>query len=82
MAQRARDVKDKGKAAAHRSGAALEASDAGIRVAALEAERDRLKERLAEAEARIAELERTRTAVVNRIDWIIDSLTSTVEKRI
>ncbi len=47
----------------------------------MEAERDRLKARLEEAEARIAELERSRTLVVNRIDWLIDKLGSALEKR-
>lgn len=48
----------------------------------VEAERDRLKERLQEAEARIAALEKARTLVVNRIDWLIDTLGSALEKRV
>jgi hypothetical protein len=48
----------------------------------VEAERDRLKERLQEAEARIAALENARTVVVNRIDWLIDTLGSALEKRV
>lgn len=51
------------------------------RLQILEAERDRLKARLEEAEARIAELEKNRALVVNRIDWLIDKLGSAVEKR-
>ncbi len=51
------------------------------RLQIVEAERDRLKARLEEAEARIAELEKTRALVVNRIDWLIDKLGSAVEKR-
>ena len=43
--------------------------------------RARLKARLEEAEARIAELEKSRALVVNRIDWLIDKLGSAVEKR-
>ena len=51
------------------------------RLQMVEAERDRLKERLQEAEARIAALENARTVVVNRIDWLIDTLGSALEKR-
>lgn len=51
------------------------------RLQIVEAERDRLKARLEEAEARIAELEKNRALVVNRIDWLIDKLGSAVEKR-
>lgn len=51
------------------------------RLQIVEAERDRLKARLEEAEARIAELEKSRALVVNRIDWLIDKLGSAVEKR-
>lgn len=48
----------------------------------VEAERDRLKARLEEAEARIAELEKSRALVVNRIDWLIDKLGTAIEKRV
>jgi hypothetical protein len=51
------------------------------RLQLVEAERDRLKARLEEAEARIAELEKSRALVVNRIDWLIDKLGSAIEKR-
>lgn len=51
------------------------------RLSAVEAERDRLKARLEEAEARISELEKSRTLVVNRIDWLIDTLGTALEKR-
>jgi hypothetical protein len=51
------------------------------RLQSVEAERDRLKMRLEEAEARIAELEKSRTLVVSRIDWLIDTLGSALEKR-
>ena len=50
------------------------------RIKALEQERDGLKAQLALAEARIAHLEESRVAVVNRIDWIIDSLQNGIEK--
>lgn len=49
------------------------------RLAQIERERDELKTRLAAAEARIAELEHQRVDVVNRIDWIIDSLQNVLE---
>jgi chromosome segregation ATPase len=49
------------------------------RVKALERERDRLKEQLAEAETRIARLEESRAEAVNRIDWVIDSLHNVLE---
>ena len=41
---------------------------------ALAEENARLRTALAEAHARIAELEAKHTEVVNRIDWVIDSL--------
>jgi chromosome segregation ATPase len=49
------------------------------RLAQIERERDELKARLVAAEARIAELEHQRVEVVNRIDWIIDSLQNVLE---
>lgn len=51
------------------------------RLAVAEAERDRLKASLEQAEARIAALEASRAIVVNRIDWLIDSLGTALEKR-
>ena len=45
----------------------------------LESERDRLTAELAEAHARIAKLEAARTQVVNRIDWVINSLQNLIE---
>jgi hypothetical protein len=56
-------------------------TDASQRLAMVEAERDRLQASLDAAEARIAELEKTRALVVNRIDWLIDSLGTAIEKR-
>jgi uncharacterized small protein (DUF1192 family) len=78
MAQRARDVREKSKTTPR---AANDVAMPDNRIAALEAERDRLKAQLAEAEARIAGLEQSRASVVNRIDWLIDKLNSAVEKR-
>lgn len=49
-------------------------------VGALEQERDALKRELDAAKARIAELEQAREQVLNRIDWIIDSLHNLTEK--
>ncbi len=60
----------------------VNAPDPVQRLQMVEAERDRLKERLQEAEARIAALEKARTLVVNRIDWLIDTLGSALEKRV
>ena len=64
--------------------AAVEASAAIVAERAPERlirERDRLQASLDAAEARIAELEKTRALVVNRIDWLIDSLGTAIEKR-
>ncbi|MBS0244784.1 MAG: DUF5320 domain-containing protein [Proteobacteria bacterium] len=58
-------------------GAERGASD---RLEALEAECARLKSELAEARKRIAELEGQREQVVNRIDWVIDSLHSLLDE--
>ncbi len=50
------------------------------RIKALEAERDRLKNQLTEAEERIGRLEESRNETVNRIDWVIDSLHNVLEQ--
>ncbi len=55
------------------------ASAPSDRIAELEAERDRLKAELAAAKERIARLEESRAQVVNRIDWVIDSLHTLIE---
>jgi hypothetical protein len=84
MVQRARNARAGTKRAPARkeqSLSAVAASDPAQRLVLAEAERDRLKARLDAAEARIAELEKSRTLVVNRIDWLIDSLGSALEKR-
>ncbi len=84
MVQRAREARAGTKRAPSRKEQSLSSvglPESAQRLQMIEAERDRLKERLAEAEARIAELERSRALVVNRIDWLIDKLGSAIEKR-
>lgn len=49
-------------------------------ISRLEQERDALKAELEAAKARIAELERSRELIVNRIDWVIDSLHNLTEE--
>jgi hypothetical protein len=84
MVQRAREARVGAKRVPSRKDQSLSSvnvPDPAQRLQMVEAERDRLKERLQEAEARIAALEKARTLVVNRIDWLIDSLDSALEKR-
>lgn len=84
MVQRAREARAGTKRTASRKEqplSTLGAPESAQRLQMVEAERDRLKERLAEAEARIVELEKSRALVVNRIDWLIDKLGSAIEKR-
>jgi predicted RNase H-like nuclease (RuvC/YqgF family) len=49
------------------------------RIKFLEKERERLKARLEVAGERTASLEQGRDDVVNRIDWVIDSLHNAIE---
>ena len=49
------------------------------RIKSLEKECDRLKAQLEVAGERITSLEQGRDEVVNRIDWVIDSLHNTIE---
>jgi hypothetical protein len=49
-------------------------------IQALKAERDDLRTELAAAKQRISELEAVNEAAVNRIDWVLDSLHSLLEK--
>lgn len=84
MVQRARDARAGTKRTATRKEqtlASVSMTEPVQRLQLVEAERDRLKMRLEEAEARIAELEKSRTLVVSRIDWLIDTLGSALEKR-
>jgi hypothetical protein len=50
------------------------------RARAAERERDSLRAELEAARARIAVLEESRSQVASRIDWIIDSLSSVMDK--
>lgn len=50
--------------------------DPSARIRALESERDKFAAELAVAKARIEALEQAREQVLNRIDWVIDSLHS------
>ena len=60
-------------AASAKSG--LKASEVSLaRLKTLEHERNDARQKLAAAELRIKELEATQDQVVNRIDWVIDSL--------
>lgn len=84
MVQRARDARAGSKRSPARKEQSLQAislSEQSQRLQQVESERDRLKARLEEAEARLAELEKSRAHVVNRIDWLIDTLGSALEKR-
>lgn len=60
-------------------GAATPAADLDARLAAITAERDAALAELAEARRHIAALEAARAQVVDRIDWIVDSLKSVIE---
>lgn len=53
---------------------------ANQQISQLEQERDALKAELEAAMARIAELEKSRELIANRIDWVIDSLHNLIEK--
>ncbi len=68
----------KGKAPT-KAASALDAPSLMARVIRLESERDRLEQELSKAEARIRVLEKDRDQVVNRIDWVIDSLRNLLE---
>jgi len=63
-------AKKKSKAAKPAAQSAPVASDARIRD---------LEDQLAVAEARIAELEATQADVLNRVDWVLDSLKTSLE---
>lgn len=82
-----RDRQKKGRTAARagsRVSRATSASDskspADI-VEQLERERNELQSRLAAAETRIKLLESQRVEVLNRIDWVIDSIHNVLERQ-
>lgn len=70
---------------AERSTAKRKGSESGKTALAAEAGRDlaednaRLKAELMEARARVAELEQKQADIINRIDWVIDSLHNLAE---
>lgn len=53
----------------------------GETIAEMRRERDDLANRLANAEARIAELESRRQEVIDRIDWVLDTLATLAESQ-
>lgn len=63
---------------AQAAGTAMDSS-LDVRLAALAAERDAALAELASARAQIAELEAARNKVVDRIDWVVDSLKGIIE---
>jgi acyl-CoA reductase-like NAD-dependent aldehyde dehydrogenase len=67
------------RAAAAQSVSVLEPAALLARVVKLESERDRLLAELEKAESRIRALEEGRDQVLNRIDWVIDSLRSLID---
>ncbi len=71
--------KSSGKRAAAGNAAVLDPAALLARVAQLESERERLTTALEKAESRIRALEEGRDQVLNRIDWVIDSLRSLIE---
>ena len=71
--------KPAGKRNAAENASALEPAALLARVAHLESERERLIAALEKAEGRIRALEEGRDQVLNRIDWVIDSLRSLIE---
>lgn len=73
MAQKEKALTKKGAAARKPAPSARGA------VARLEAETEALRRRLAEAEDKVALLERQRDEALNRIEWVIDSLNSLTE---
>lgn len=75
--KRAAPAKPARKAA--KSGASLKKLEAEAR--ALKTERDSLRAELTAAKKRIAELEAINEDAVNRIDWVLDSLHTLLEKK-
>lgn len=82
MAQRERDKVKRtvARAATAANGQPEAVQRLEARAKALERERDGLKAELEAARAQIAVLEESRSQVVNRIDWVIDSLQTLAER--
>ncbi len=82
-AKKARGASSKTKTSARRAPAEIPSTidPAALlaRVVKLESERDRLLAELEKAESRIRALEEGRDQVLNRIDWVIDSLRSLID---
>ncbi|MCC7253190.1 DUF4164 family protein [Hyphomicrobium sp.] len=79
MAQRPRE-KVKRPAGRLKEPPSAAGSGPDTRVKTLEQERDRLKGELEAARQRIAALEESRSLVASRIDWVIESLSSVVDR--
>lgn len=77
---KARRVADDGAHLVESSSQNTQESSDGGQISELLSERDQLKEQLARAEARIAELEGLRKQALDRMDWVIDSLEAAVDK--
>ena len=82
-----RDPQKRGRTAAARASSRTARTDAdtaakspGDALEQLERERDQLRVQLAAAEARIKLLENERLDVLNRIDWVIDSIHNVLER--
>lgn len=85
MTQRDRQKKGRTAAARASSRASRPEADATAKspanaIAQLERERNELRALLAAAEARIKQLESQRLEVLNRIDWVIDSIHNVLER--
>jgi hypothetical protein len=78
-AAKAGKSKPAGKRATAENASAPDPAALSARVAQLEGERERLLAALEKAESRIRALEEGRDQVLNRIDWVIDSLRSLIE---
>ncbi len=78
MVQRAKEKVKRPSGRAKEQPAAAQSPE--TRVKALERERDMLKAELESARQKIAALEESRSAVANRIDWVIESLSGVVDR--
>jgi predicted nucleic acid-binding Zn-ribbon protein len=58
-----------------------DAEDLASELASLKRENEVMRQRLVAAEARVAELERIRAHVVDRLAWLIDTLGTALDKR-